>query len=83
VNAIRLLHLPTERPFVGFTDVHGHVISATEAGPNAVPLIITAGVPQGDAVLSRAFLRGNCSEAPCQEFDDGSVLIAPGYGVEH
>lgn len=84
VNAIRLLHLPTQRPFSGFTDVHGHVISASEAGPNAVPLIITAGVPQGDAILARAFLRGNCDEAPCFEFDDGSVLTAPGYpGMEH
>lgn len=79
VNAIRLINLPTERPFIGFTDVHGHIIKATEAGPNAVPLIITAGVPQGDAVLSRAFVKGNCSEAPCQEFDDGATLYAPGY----
>lgn len=80
VNAIKLLRLPTERPFSGFTNVHGHVIEATEAGPNAVPLIITEGVPQGDAILARTFLKGNCSEAPCQEFDDGTPLFAPGLG---
>jgi hypothetical protein len=83
VNAIRLLRLPVERPFVGFTDVHGHVIDADAPGPNAVPLIITKNVPQGDAVLSREFQRGGCEDGPCLDFDDGSPLYAPGLGGQH
>jgi hypothetical protein len=78
VNAINLIHLPTERPFNGFTDVHGHVVKNDYSGIK-VPLIITEGVPQGDAVLSRGFNRPGCEDAPCLEFDDGTVLYAPGY----
>lgn len=84
VNAIRLIHLPVERPFVGYTNVHGHVLpDCKEAGSGCVPLIITEGVPQGNAVLLREFQRGGCEDGPCQEFDDGAVLVAPGYGGGH
>lgn len=78
VNAIRLIHLPVERPFAGFTDVDGHVVDKDWPGIK-VPLIITEDVPQGDFVLSREFQRSGCVDGPCQEFDNGTPLYAPGY----
>jgi hypothetical protein len=80
VFALRLQNLPTVRPFVGWTNVNGHVDpTCQETSPVCVPLIIEAGVPQGDALLSRGVKQGRCDQIVCQEFDDGSPLYAPGY----
>lgn len=79
VFTIRLQRLPVARPFSGFTNVDGHLDSTCkEASPICVPLIITEGVPQGDALLSRGVRQGKCDQVPCQEFDDGTQLVAPG-----
>lgn len=78
VNAIRLINLPSERPFSGYTNVHGHIVDDKYEGTK-VPLIITANVPQGNALLLREFQRGGCNDGPCLEFDDGTPLYAPGF----
>jgi hypothetical protein len=80
VFSIRLQHLPSQRPFYGFTNVNGHIdLTCTEASPICVPLVIEATVPQGDALLGRGVHQGDCAESPCLEYDDGSRLFAPGY----
>lgn len=80
VFAVRLQNLPTERPFSGYTNVNGHVDpNCTAMGPTCVPLYIEASVPVGDALLARGVRQGRCDLIPCQEFDDGTPLRAPGH----
>ena len=81
VFTIRLENLPTERPFSGFTDVNGHIDpSCTAVSEVCVPLFISETVPQGLALLNRNVRHAECAITPCLEFDDGTLLHAPGYG---
>ena len=69
VFELRLLNLPRERPFNGFTDPFGYVDeSCTEASAYCIPLVIEANVPQGVPFFDRQVIPGDCEIAPCQEY---------------
>jgi hypothetical protein len=79
VYTIRM-ELPEARPFAGWTDRHGNIVEGCEAeGPDCVPLIISDGVPQGRAFLSR---RVGPQYAPTLNFDDGTPQKAPPFMLE-
>lgn len=53
VHAVTLANLPTERPFVGYTNQNGYVEEAcTEIGFTCFPLVITEDVPLGTPFMS-------------------------------
>lgn len=80
IFAIKLQNLPTQRPFVGFTNVWGHIDpNCTTTSSTCIPLSITANTPQGDALLSRGVRQGKCDEIQCFDFDNGQILQMPGY----
>lgn len=66
---IQLKNLPKARPFAGYTDRFGYVTDAPGAvGVDKVPLLITAGVPLGNASLFRRVGHGDPEFAPLLEF---------------
>lgn len=66
---LALHNLPAARPFTGWTDRHGHLVSPTGTpGVDEVPLIISAEVPQGNAMLNRPVKHGDALAAPLMEF---------------
>lgn len=77
VFTIRFNNLPTARPFDGYTDRHGNVVGGcTAEGLDCVPLIISAGVPQGTPMLSRNV---QPDTAPLLNYDDGTLLRRPPF----
>jgi hypothetical protein len=71
--------LPTERPFVGYTDRHGNVVEGcTATSLDCIPLVIGKNTPQG-----RVFLNRNVgpSYAPILEFDNGEPLLPPPFNL--
>lgn len=53
MHAVTLANLPTERPFVGFTNQNGYLDPAClEISPVCFPLVITADLPIGTPFLS-------------------------------
>lgn len=65
---IALRNLPIG-PFAGYTDRWGHIIAPTGTlGVDEVPLVVTSGVPVGEAMLNRPVLHGNETAAPIMQF---------------
>lgn len=68
--------------FLAYTDVGGHVDpDCTAPSATCVPLFISANVPEGVAGFNRPFRSNRCDlpYGPCFEFDDGTLLLMPGY----
>lgn len=82
------LHLDQfpERPFSGFTDVHGNRVEGMDciaASAHCVPIFIGENVPQNATpILSRIPRHGDPDFAPIQDFDDGTPLLMNQYGVD-
>ncbi|GAB4162591.1 MAG: hypothetical protein Fur003_5560 [Candidatus Dojkabacteria bacterium] len=57
-------------PFSGFTDKKGNIVqTCTSEGPDCIPLVVSAGVPAGDAWLIRQVRPGFEDVAPIHEYD--------------